>query len=604
MLACAFVAGLPATVKQLLRAGSRMDELPLAHILTRARAVLTDEVGVAAAVSAMTVGAGASVKRADATSELLCFQCNQPNHLARDCLLRRKNRGDSYGGRGRGAGRGSARCYRCDGLGHFASSCPGNENGGRPSALVSNPGILHVRAAALPVTNISVDDAICLALIDSGCSHCIVHAPYCASCTRKRVDVMTVSGERQRCEGVGCVKLRVGNGSSVVVDLYVVDFKPLGFDFILGINGISALGGVTILPSLATRFGSVNTEEKPVCAVATKVEKPVYAYAVATKVEKPVYAYAVATKVEKPVNAYAVATKLEKPVCSVATKGEKPVYAHAAATKAEKPVCAIEIDEPDFRASFDASEKVWTVTWKWSDDAEPHAMQNRVSEYSIPTSARLSYEAEIEEWITNGWLEPYDDETLGPAKGLIPLMAIIQQNKDKVRPVMDFRELNSHVDAFTASADVCADKKREWRRLGTNVAIVDFRRAYLQIRVHESLWSYQTVIFRGQRYCLTRLGFGLNVAPSVMKSVLTAVLAQDETVDRVTSSYLDDIFVNEDVVSVQCVENHLLRYGLECKPAERVADGARVSGLEVWGGGGEKSYVGSATTHSARFRTR
>ena len=91
------------------------------------------------------------------------------------------------------------------------------------------------------------------------------------------------------------------------------------------------------------------------------------------------------------------------------------------------------------------------------------------------------------------------------------------------------------------------------------------------------------MIFRGQRYCLTRLGFGLNVAPSVMKAVLTAVLPQDETVDRATSSYLDDIFINEDVASVQCVENHLSRYGLECKPAERVADGARVLGLEVWG---------------------
>ena len=31
------------------------------------------------------------------------------------------------------------------------------------------------------------------------------------------------------------------------------------------------------------------------------------------------------------------------------------------------------------------------------------------------------------------------------------------------------------------------------------------------------------------------------------------MLAQDETVDCATSSYLDDIFVNEDVVSVQCV---------------------------------------------------
>ena len=187
--------------------------------------------------------------------------------------------------------------------------------------------------------------------------------------------------------------------------------------------------------------------------------------------------YAVATKVDKPI--YAVATKVEGPVCAIATKVEKPVC--AIATKVEKPVCAIEIDEPDFCASFDASEKAWTVTWKWSDDAEPHSLRNGVTEYSIPTSARLSYEAEIEEWITNGWLEPCDDEKLGSAKWLITLTAIVQQNKDRVRPVMDFRELNSHVDTFTANADVCADKIREWRRLGTNVAIVDLRRAYLQI---------------------------------------------------------------------------------------------------------------------------
>ena len=89
------------------------------------------------------------------------------------------------------------------------------------------------------------------------------------------------------------------------------------------------------------------------------------------------------------------------------------------------------------------------------------------------------------------------------------------------------------------------------------MAIVDHRRAYLQIRVHESMWPYHTVIFRGQRDCLTRLGFGLNVAPSVMKYVLTPVLAQDETVDRATSSYRDNISVNEDVVSDQCLENYI-----------------------------------------------
>ncbi|KRX67374.1 hypothetical protein T09_15463 [Trichinella sp. T9] len=42
-LACAFVAGLPENVCQLLRAGSRMEDFGLSQILTRARAIITDE---------------------------------------------------------------------------------------------------------------------------------------------------------------------------------------------------------------------------------------------------------------------------------------------------------------------------------------------------------------------------------------------------------------------------------------------------------------------------------------------------------------------------------------------------------------------------------
>ena len=203
---------------------------------------------------------------------------------------------------------------------------------------------------------LSVDGAICHALVDSGCSHCIVHAPYCASWTRNRADVMTMSGERQRCEGVGRVQHRVCNGDSVVVDVYVVDFKLLGFEFILGVNGISALGGVTISPSLAMHFGSA--DEKPICAVATQVEKIVGAGV----------------------------TQAEKIVGAGVTQAEKTVGAGS-----------IEIDEPDFRVLFDASEKAWTLTWKWSDDAEPDALRNRVTEYAIPTAARSSYDEEIQE---------------------------------------------------------------------------------------------------------------------------------------------------------------------------------------------------------------
>ena len=77
-------------------------------------------------------------------------------------------------------------------------------------------------------------------------------------------------------------------------------------------------------------------------------------------------------------------------------------------------------------------------------------------------------------------------------------MVVIQENKRKVRPMMDFRELNTHIGAFTADSDVCADKLREWRRQGINVSVIDLAKAYLQIRIHPSLWPYQTVCFKGQ----------------------------------------------------------------------------------------------------------
>ena len=194
----------------------------------------------------------------------------------------------------------------------------------------------------------------------------------------------------------------------------------------------------------------------------------------------------------------------------------------------------------------------------------------------------IEYERELLAWIQNGWLIPYPESELGPPKGLIPLMAILQESKQKVRPVMDYRELNVHVNAYTANADVCAQTMREWRRQGPKAAIVDLRRAYLQIHVDKSLWPFQTVKIKGQRYCLTRLGFGLNVAPQIMRSIVKAVIGQDDTVSRATSSYVDDIFVNESVCSAAQVKTHLERFGLTCKSPEQLSSGARVLGVYVW----------------------
>ena len=151
---------------------------------------------------------------------------------------------------------------------------------------------------------------------------------------------------------------------------------------------------------------------------------------------------------------------------------------------------------------------------------------------------------------------------MGSPKVLIPLMAVIQQNKQKVRPVLDFREFNDRVDPFTHRADICTEKLREWRRAGSNVSVLDLRKAYLQVRVHQSLRSYQTVLFKGRRCCLTRMGFGLNVAPSIMQTIVDAILTKDKCIQRATSAYIDDLYVDESIVPAARVKEHLCSFGL------------------------------------------
>ena len=59
------------------------------------------------------------------------------------------------------------------------------------------------------------------------------------------------------------------------------------------------------------------------------------------------------------------------------------------------------------------------------------------------------------------------------------------------------------------------------------------------------------------------------------------VLAQEETVDRTASAYIDNIYINKDVVPATHVREHLAQFGLECKDPERLKEGAQVLGLTV-----------------------
>ncbi|XP_067937046.1 uncharacterized protein [Watersipora subatra] len=162
-------------------------------------------------------------------------------------------------------------------------------------------------------------------------------------------------------------------------------------------------------------------------------------------------------------------------------------------------------------------------------------------------------------------------------------MAVFQPNKGrKIRPVIDYsKELNKHVHSNPGNeVAVCQDKLREWRKLGKNACMLDLQKAYLQLHMDLSLQRFQAVRFKGKLYVMTRMGFGLNVAPKIMSRILAKVLALDKNVSRDTDHYIDDIIVNEDIVSVSAVKQHLSKYGLTSKEPESLAC-IRALGLKV-----------------------
>lgn len=60
-----------------------------------------------------------------------------------------------------------------------------------------------------------------------------------------------------------------------------------------------------------------------------------------------------------------------------------------------------------------------------------------------------------------------------------------------------------------------------------------------------------------------QMEFGLNVMPAIITAIIDAVLLK-----HVKSVYIDDIYINDDMVSAVHVSQHLADYGLTCKDWE------------------------------------
>ena len=263
----------------------------------------------------------------------------------------------------------------------------------------------------------------------------------------------------------------------------------------------------------------------------------------------------------------------------------------------------LEVDDVDFSSRFDGTN--WTVKWKWIDE-EP-ALRNKVSQYNISAEAEEAFDAEMQLWIEEGILQPVGKDKVVDSCGAF---AGGSTTASKVRPVLDFRQLNAFVSSHSGESAVCDETVRKWRMYGTNIAFLDLRKAYLQLHVDRALWKHQVVRYKGMYYFLTCLGFGLSSAPKIMSRILEIMLSLDEEVKKGTDHYIDDVMVNEDVVSATKVASHLSRFGLRTKPVEKL-QGTKVLGLQinldpctqklVWSRGNALSVVGSVTTRRELF---
>lgn len=240
----------------------------------------------------------------------------------------------------------------------------------------------------------------------------------------------------------------------------------------------------------------------------------------------------------------------------------------------------MKIEKNDFLAWFDG--KQWFAKWKWKHENPIGKVQTE--NFGIPTKDRKKFDDEIKQWIEDGILVKYNLKEHGEIKNIIPMMSVKQLKGDveKIRPVLDYRFLNDQILSYPGNEQYsCQNSLRKWRMMGPNCASIDLTKAYLQIGVDRSLWKYQVVEWKGERYVMTKLGFGLNVAPKIMTHIVERIINENSQIDA--KSYIDDIFINESSMSAEKVNDHFEKFGLKSKPIERLGsiEGVRLLGLKV-----------------------
>ena len=91
------------------------------QLLTRARAVKTENEGPAELAATSARQTPSESKARSDNGKFACYRCGGSNHMVKDCIQDHQERSDSqickvYC---------EIRCFRCSGFGHIASQCQG-----------------------------------------------------------------------------------------------------------------------------------------------------------------------------------------------------------------------------------------------------------------------------------------------------------------------------------------------------------------------------------------------------------------------------------------------------------------------------------------------
>ena len=295
------------------------------------------------------------------------------------------------------------------------------------------------------------------ALVDTGCTTTMVRS----SLVGDRVGESWMSafdGRKVRCGGERPVNLEVVGTPVVEVSAVAIEHLVGDLDVVLGMDVIEQLGGVTVRNNgVDFEAGQCLMARNEGCRAVSEREGP------------------------------GGPQQIEDP--AEALQGDDGEAAEI-----------YTFEDKEFRAKFDG--QGWTVTYLFKGDQVP-ILTNNVSCYDRDLSGRKKeeFEREVDRWVEEGVLMPWGERV---ESGILPLMAVEQQTKGKVKPVLDFCELNEFVECHTGDnvADVCGDVLREWRQMEGEIALVDLKSAYLQVRVAKELWHYQLVRYQGETYCL------------------------------------------------------------------------------------------------------